>query len=109
MGRNPAVYMLASRRNGTPCTGVTGNLIERVWQHRNHLASGFTDRYDVTLLAWYELHGTREAAIAREQRLKKWNRAWRISLVEDSNPCWNDLWPRLTGRGQDTGSPLWRG
>ena len=70
----PAVYILASHRNGTLYTGVTSNLIQRVYQHKEHLVQGFTDTYQVTQLVWYELHETMESAIAREKRLKKWNR-----------------------------------
>ena len=109
MDREPTVYLLASRRNGTLYTGVTSDLINRVWQHRNHLASGFTDQHGVTLLVWYEPHDTMEAAILREKRLKKWSRAWKIRLIEESNPYWNDLWPSLAGESQDTGSPPSRG
>ena len=98
MNGQPATYILASRRNGTLYIGVTTDLVARIWQHRNHLAPGFTDRYDVTLLVWYELHDTMEAAITREKRLKKWNRTWKIRLIEESNPYWNDLWPSLAGR-----------
>jgi len=109
LDKQPAVYILASRRNGTLYAGVTSDLINRVWQHRNHLAPGFTDQYGVTLLVWHELHDTMEAAIIREKRLKKWNRAWKIRLIEESNPYWNDLWPYVAGQGKDTGSPPSRG
>ncbi|TWT23749.1 GIY-YIG nuclease family protein [Luteimonas marina] len=109
MNKQPATYILASGRNGTLYVGVTSDLIGRVWQHRNHLAPGFTDRYRVTRLVWYEVHDAMEAAITREKQLKKWNRAWKIRLVEESNPYWNDLWPSLIGESQDTGSPPSRG
>ena len=95
MHRNPATYILASGRNGTLYIGVTANLVARTWQHRNHLAPGFTDRHAVVRLVWYEMHDTMEAAITREKRLKKWNRAWKLRLIEESNPYWNDLWPDI--------------
>ena len=93
--REPAVYILASGRNGTLYIGVTSNLIQRVWQHREHIAKGFTDSHGVTCLVWYELHDTMESAILREKRLKKWNREWKLRLVEDFNPYWHDLWPTI--------------
>ncbi len=92
MEKQPAVYMLASRRNGTLYTGVTSNLVSRTWQHRAHLVQGFTNKYGVSLLVWFEMHGTMESAITREKQLKKWNRAWKIRLIEEHNPYWNDLW-----------------
>ena len=72
----PAVYILASQRNGTLYIGVTSNLPQRVYQHREHLAQGFTNQHHVTILIWYELHSTMEHAITREKQLKKWNRQW---------------------------------
>ena len=88
----PAVYMLASGRNGTLYIGVTGNLLQRVWQHRNHIVNGFTSRYDATSLVWFEQHPTMESAILRETRLKRWRRADKIRLIEAANPYWKDLW-----------------
>ena len=88
----PAVYILASQRNGTLYIGVTSNLTQRVYQHREHLAQGFTNQYHVTLLVWYELHSTMEHAITREKQLKKWNRQWKLRLIEEKNPGWQDLW-----------------
>jgi putative endonuclease len=90
--RQPAVYVLASSRNGTLYVGVTSNLIGRVHQHREHLARGFTESYGVTMLVWYELHETMESAIQREKRIKAWNRAWKLRLIEEVNPGWEDLW-----------------
>jgi putative endonuclease len=87
----PAVYMLASRRNGTLYTGVTSNLQARIYQHRNGLVRGFTREYGVKLLVWYELHDRMEGAILREKRIKKWNRAWKLELIEAGNPDWRDL------------------
>jgi len=87
----PAVYILASKRNGTLYTGVTSNLISRVYQHRHGLLPGFTRDYGVRLLVWFEQHAAMEAAILREKRVKKWNRAWKLELIEASNPDWRDL------------------
>ena len=109
MDRQPVTYILASNRNGTLYVGVTSDLIHRIWQHRDHLAPGFTSRYNVTRLVWYGLHDTMENAIAREKQLKKWNRAWKIRLIEEFNPYWNDLWLYVSGQGKDTGSPPSRG
>jgi len=86
-----AVCILASKRNGTLHAGMTSNLAQRVWQHRNHVLEGFTADYGVTILVWYELHGTAESAITREKRIKKWNRAWKLALIEKTNPDWRDL------------------
>ncbi|MDO9311374.1 MAG: GIY-YIG nuclease family protein [Nitrosomonas sp.] len=93
----PAVYLLASQRNGTLYIGVTSNLIQRIWQHREGLAEGFTKKYGVKTLVWYEQHATMESAIAREKALKKWNRAWKLRLIEETNPQWRDLWPEING------------
>jgi putative endonuclease len=93
----PCVYIMASQRNGTLYIGVTSNLLQRVWQHREGLVEGFTDKYGVKLLVWYELHATMESAITREKNLKKWNRAWKLGLIETANPQWLDLWPEIIG------------
>jgi putative endonuclease len=85
------VYMLANRRNGTLYLGVTSNLSTRVWQHRQGAVEGFTKEHRTYLLVWYEVHDTAYAAITREKQIKKWNRAWKIRLVEAMNPYWNDL------------------
>ena len=91
----PCVYLLASRRNGTLYVGVTSDIIKRVWQHKQHLADGFTSRYGVDRLVWFELHGTMMSAIRREKAMKEWRRAWKIELIERSNPGWEDLYPTL--------------
>ena len=96
MVRQPCVYMLASRRNGTLYVGVTGNLVQRVWKHRNNLHDGFTKKYRVHLLVWYEVHATMESAIRREKALKRWNRAWKLSLIENANPTWRDLYEEIS-------------
>jgi putative endonuclease len=90
--KQPAVYLLASRRNGTLYIGVTSDLIQRVWQHKNDQTEGFTSRYHVHTLVYYELHSDMTAAITREKQLKKWNRAWKLALIEKQNPDWRDLW-----------------
>ncbi len=107
MDKQPAVYILASGRNGTLYVGVTSDLVARVWQHRNHAMNGFTAEYGVVNLVWYELHETMESAITREKRLKKWRRAWKINLIETFNPYWHDLWASINGE-KVTGFPLSR-
>jgi len=91
----PAVYILASQRNGTLYTGVTSTLVKRVWEHQNNLIESFTKRYEVHLLVYFELHSDMKSAITREKQIKKWNRAWKISLIEVGNPDWRDLWPEI--------------
>jgi len=93
--KQPAVYMLASGRNGTLYIGVTSNLVKRVWEHKNDLVEGFTNRYRVHRLVWYELHDRMTGAIAREKRLKHWNRQWKINLIESRNPDWRDLYEEI--------------
>ena len=90
--KQPCVYILASRRNGTLYIGVTSNLIGRVYQHREELAAGFTKKYSVHRLVWYEPHATMESAIIREKALKEWKRAWKVELIERDNPQWRDLY-----------------
>ncbi len=92
MNKQPAVYILASKRNGTLYTGVTSDLVKRVWEHKNNLVEGFTKRYDVHLLVWYELHESMESGIAREKQLKEWKRKWKLELIEKANPEWQDLY-----------------
>jgi putative endonuclease len=95
MDKHPTVYILASKDNGTLYVGVTSNLVKRIWEHRNDAIEGFTKRYGVHRLVYFEQHMTMEEAILREKRLKKWNRDWKIKLIEDANPEWRDLWPTL--------------
>jgi len=90
--KQPCVYILASQRNGTLYVGVTSNLVQRIWQHKNNEVEGFTKKYQIHLLVYYELHETMESAITREKQLKKWNRDWKINLIEKENPQWHDLW-----------------
>jgi putative endonuclease len=91
------VYMLASQRNGTLYTGVTGAVEQRIWNHKNGVIEGFAKKYGVRILVWYELHEDINAAIAREKQIKGWNRAWKIRLIERENSGWNDLYWKLTG------------
>src|SRR3990172_8601061 len=95
MTKQPAVYILASKRNGTLYIGVTSDLVKRVWQHKNDVVEGFTKKYGVHTLVYYELHASMNEAITREKQLKKWNRAWKIALIEKQNPEWVDLWPSI--------------
>ena len=87
----PCVYLLASKRNGTLYVGVTSNLLPRIHLHREGFVRGFTRQYAVKMLVWFEQHPTMESAIAREKRIKKWNRAWKLELIEADNPEWRDL------------------
>jgi putative endonuclease len=93
--KQPAVYILASRRNGTLYVGVTSNLEHRVWQHKKDACSGFTRKYGVHRLVYVELYESIVNAIEREKQLKKWNRAWKLELIESMNPEWRDLWEDL--------------
>lgn len=95
MNKQPAVYILASKRNGTLYIGVTSNLVKRTWEHKNNIVEGFTKKYGVHQLVWYELHGTMESAIIREKRLKDWKRAWKLKLIEGKNPEWRDLYETI--------------
>ena len=89
------VYILASKRNGTLYVGMTDDLPKRAWLHRNEVIAGFTRDYGVKQLVWYEVHETRESALLRERRLKKWNRKWKLELIESSNLDWQDLGKEL--------------
>ena len=95
MARTPAAYILASQPHGTQYVGVTSNLVRRVWEHRTDAVEGFTKRYGVHALVYYELHAEMMDAIRREKQLEAWNRAWKIELIERDNPRWDDLWPTL--------------
>lgn len=93
--KQPCVYILASRKNGTLYTGVTSDLSKRLWEHKNDLCEGFTKKYNVHMLVWYEPHETMESAIAREKAIKEWKRKWKLELIERSNPRWRDLYSDL--------------
>ena len=85
------VYIIASARNGTLYIGSTDNLAQRVWEHAGKHRPGFTAKYNISRLVWYENHESREAAFRRERQMKKWNRAWKLELIERFNPGWRDL------------------
>lgn len=95
MEKQPAVYILSSKPNGTLYIGVTSDLVKRAWEHKNELMDGFTRKYGVHRLVYYETHADMLAAITREKQLKKWNRAWKVELIEQRNPEWNDLWDEV--------------
>jgi len=95
MPKQPCVYILASRWHGTLYVGVTSELAKRVWQHKNDVLPGFTRRYGVHRLVWYEPHESMVAAIAREKAINAWKRQWKIELIERSNPQWLDLYEDL--------------
>ena len=93
--RHPCVYILASAMRGTLYVGVTSDLIKRVWQHKENLVAGFTSKYSIHTLVWYEQQATMESAIMREKALKAWKRLWKIELIESGNPEWLDLYPDI--------------
>ena len=95
MERQPCVYMLASKRNGTLYTGVTSNLLKRVWEHKNNLVESFTSKYGVHTLVWYELHDTMDSAIQREKAIKNWKPVWKLKVIERMNSRWHDLYSDL--------------
>ena len=95
VSKQPAVYILASKRNGTLYIGVTSDLVKRVWEHKNKMVEGFTKRYNVHRLVWYEMHESMESAITREKRIKEWKRAWKLELIESVNPDWLDLYRKI--------------
>jgi putative endonuclease len=106
--RSPCVYILASRRNGTLYIGVTSDLFKRIGLHKQDLIEGFTKKYRVHRLVYYEMHPTMEAAIRREKQLKEWRRAWKIRLIESMNPQWIDLFAERTGEVLDGPADLSR-
>ena len=93
--KGPCVYILASKKNGTLYTGVTSDLAKRVWEHKNEQAEGFTRKYGVHTLVYFELYEDMSAAITREKQIKKWNRLWKLQLIEEQNPEWNDLYESI--------------
>ncbi len=95
MPKQPAVHILTSKRNGTLYIGVSVNLVRRIWQHRAGQAHGFTSEYNVKRLVYFELNDDMERAILREKQLKRWRRAWKLELVEQRNPDWEDLWDSI--------------
>ncbi|MHB1357620.1 MAG: GIY-YIG nuclease family protein [Anaerolineae bacterium] len=95
MSKLPTVYILANRRNGATYVGVTSDLVKRIWQHRNDEVDGYTKRYGIHQLVYYETCSDMNTAIIREKQLKHWNRTWKLELIEKQNPEWLDLWPTL--------------
>lgn len=95
--KNFYVYILCSKRNGTLYVGATSDLIKRVYEHKHDLVDGFTKNYQCHALVWYETHETADAAIRRERQIKKWNRPWKLRLIEGLNPMWNDLYADICG------------
>jgi putative endonuclease len=95
MNKHPAVYIMASKRNGTLYIGVTSDLVKRVWEHKNDVIDGFTKIYGVHRLVWYEVHENMESAIIREKRLKEWKRRWKLELIEKDNSNWDDLYGEI--------------
>ena len=94
-GKNYYVYILANKRNGTLYTGITSDLIKRTWQHKNDAVEGFTKKYRLKILVHFEQYQDVREAILREKRIKKWNRQWKINLIEKNNPNWDDLYRKL--------------
>jgi len=97
MNKQPAVYILASKKNGTLYIGVTSNLVQRIWQHKQDTIEGFSQKYQVHMLVWYELYDDMQSAIQREKQLKNWKRAWKLELIEKDNPDWLDLYDEIVG------------
>ncbi|MDO8490411.1 MAG: GIY-YIG nuclease family protein [Dehalococcoidia bacterium] len=95
MKKQPAVYILASQKNGTLYVGVTSNLVARTWEHKDNVLDGFTKLYNVHRLVWYEFQATMEEAIKREKQLKGWKRKWKVEMIERANPNWLDLYETL--------------
>ena len=93
MTKQPAVYIMASKRNGTLYIGVTSDLVDRVWKHKQGAIEGFTKKYNVHNLVYFELYEDMNSAILREKQIKKWRRDWKIKLIEKENLNWIDLWP----------------
>ena len=93
--KQPCVYILASKRNGTLYVGVTGDVVRRVWEHKSGVVDGFTKRYHVHRLIYAEFHETMPDAIVREKQIKKWRWAWKLELIERGNPHWHDLYEEI--------------
>ncbi len=93
--KQPCVYILTNKKEGVLYVGVTSNLVQRIWQHKSNQVEGFTQKYNAHALVYYELYEDMEQAITREKQLKKWNRDWKIRLIEKDNSNWNDLWVEI--------------
>ena len=92
MEKLPCVYIITNKKNGTLYIGVTTRLKQRIWEHKEKIVNGFSKQYELNLLVYYELHDSIESAIVREKQLKKWNRPWKLKLIYEFNPCWQDLY-----------------
>ena len=97
MAHKPSTYILSNKKNGTLYIGVTSNLAQRIWQHKSKVCQGFSNKYDLDMLIFYELHVDIKEAILREKQLKKWRRQWKINLINEQNPNWVDLWESILG------------
>ena len=95
MDRQPCVYILTNNRNGTLYIGVTSDLPKRIWEHKAKIIDGFSKKYNADTLVWFELHTSMVSAISREKTIKKWNRNWKIQLIEKTNPDWRDLYKEI--------------
>lgn len=95
MNKQAYVYILTNKRNGTLYIGVTSDLIKRVWEHKQGVIEGFTKQYGLKMLVWYEVHEDIAEAIKKEKAMKKWNRKWKLRVIEESNPEWRDLYDEL--------------
>ena len=93
--KQPCVYILASQKNGTLYIGVTSDLRKRIWEHKNDVVEGFSKKYGVHILVWYQLFDDMENAIIKEKQMKKWNRQWKLRAIEEMNPDWDDLYDEL--------------
>lgn len=89
------VYILTNKRNGTLYTGVTSDLCRRMWEHKNGIYEGFSKKYDLKMLVWYEVYNDIKEAILKEKQIKKWERKWKLKIIEEMNPSWNDLYEKL--------------
>ena len=95
MEKQPCVYLLSNSKRGTLYLGVTSDIVKRVWEHKNNLVEGFSEKYSIHQLVWYEQHVDMKSAIEREKSMKKWKRDWKIALIEEQNPEWRDLYESL--------------
>jgi putative endonuclease len=93
--RQSYVYIITNRRNGTLYTGVTSDILKRIWEHKQGIVDGFSQKHSLKLLVWYEVHSEIEEAIKREKQIKKWNRKWKLRMIEEVNPFWKDLYNEL--------------
>ena len=97
MQKQPAVYIITNKRNGTLYVGVTSNLVKRIWEHKNGVVDGFSKKYSLDRLVYFELFPDMESAIVFEKRIKKWRRGWKVELIEKNNLHWKDLWDSIAG------------